>query len=327
MTLSSGWTKLETTTRFAVRPGCWFVPGTGRQMARAGSEAATWLDELGMDPLRIGGGRPPAILERRVGAVCIRRISMSPFDKPSTPLVEPNDVFWTSVLAGSLKVEGRGAQMLLTREVSTVRRGLGVSRSRTAAGADLLSLAVPQDRIRDRGLKTEHLLLPVDALARSAQDYLLMLLRRRFDSASPANASLGAAAEEMLVAMLMEQEGYRADSASVSGALRLRAEAMIQSRCTDQETGPQTVADALGVSLRSLQRAYAEAGTTVSARIDGHRRAKAEQLMRGSARMSFDEVAAKAGFRSTYQLRRVIQQTHGVSLREFRHHTGSAQLP
>lgn len=296
-------------------------------MARVGSEAAAWLDELGMDPLRIGGGRPPQISERSLGSICIRRISMSPFDKPSSSLVDPDDVFWTSVLAGSLKVEGRGASVLLTRDVSTIRRGLGVSRSSTAAGADVLSLAVPHQRIIDRGLKAEHLVLPVDALARSAQDYLLTLLRRRFDSASPANASLGAAAEEMLVAMLMEQEGYRADSASVSGALRLRAEAMIQSRCTDQETGPQTVADALGVSLRSLQRAYAEAGTTVSARIDGHRRAKAEQLMGGLARMTFDEVAAKAGFRSTYQLRRVIQQTHGVSLREFRQHAGSVQLP
>lgn len=297
-------------------------------MARAGSEAATWLDELGMDPLRIGGGRPPKITERHMGAVYIRRVSMSPFDKPRTPLVEPNDVFWTSVLAGSLKVEGRGAQVLLTRDVSTIRRGLGASRSRTAAGADLLSLAVPHDRLRDRGLKTEYLRVPVDALAKSAQNYLLMLLQRRFDAHSPANASLGAAAEEMLVAMLMEQEGYRADSAAVSGGLRLRAEALIRSRCTDHEAGPQTVAEALGVSLRSLQRAYAATGTTVSARFDAHRRAKAEQLMSGPAHMTVEEVAARAGFRSTYQLRRVIQQTHGISLRDFRQqHLESAQHP
>jgi len=297
-------------------------------MARAGNEAVTWLDELGMDPLRIGGGRPPRLFERRFGAVSIRRVSMSPFDKPSSPLVDPDHVFWTSVLAGSLKVDGRGAQMLLTRDVSTFRRGLGVSRSRTAAGADLLSLAVPHERIRDRGLQTEYLLLPVDALAKTAQNYLLMLLRRRFDAHSPANASLGAAAEEMLVAMLMQQEGYRADSAAVSGGLRLRAEALIQSRYADPETGPQAVADALGVSLRSLQRAYAETGATVSTRIDARRRAKAEQLMSGPARMTFDDVAARAGFRSTYQLRRVIQQTHGMSLRDFRQqHLGSAQRP
>ncbi|MEB7503997.1 helix-turn-helix transcriptional regulator [Arthrobacter koreensis] len=271
-----------------------------------------------MDPLRIGGAVPPRMHDRRFGTVRIRRVSVSPFDKPGRPLVQPDDVFWTSVLAGSLTVEGRGAKVLLTKEVSTIRRGLGASRSRTAAGADILSLAVPRDRLQDRGLKTEYLLLPVDPLARAAQKYLLTLLRRRFDPHSPANASLGAAAEEMLVAMLMEQEGYRADSAAAFGGLRLRAEALIQALCTEPELGPQAVADALGVSLRSLQRAYAEAGTTVSARIDGHRRARAERLIAAPVRMGFDEVAAKSGFRSTYQLRRVIQQAHGMSLKDFR---------
>lgn len=281
-----------------------------------------------MDPLRVGGAKAPTMYDRRVGAVHIRRVLLSPFDKPGRPLVHPNDVFWTSVLAGSLSVEGRGVKVLLTKDVSTIRRGVGSSRSRTAAGADILSLAVPHDRIQDRGLKTQYLLLRVDPLAVAAQKYLLMLLRRRFDANSPANASLGAAAEEMLVAMLMEQEGYRVDSAAVFGGLRLRAEALIQSRCTEQETGPQTVADALGVSLRSLQRAYAETGTTVSARIDGHRRARAERLMSGPVRMSFDEVAVKAGFRSTYQLRRVIHQAHATSLKDFRQQlAGSSRLP
>lgn len=178
----------------------------------------------------------------------------------------------------------------------------------------------------DRGLNVDNLLLPVDPLAVEARDYLLMLMNRRHNPGSPANMSLGIAAEEMLAALLMEHEGFRADSVVVSAGLRLRSEAFIQARCADPELCPQRVADGLNVSLRSLQRAYAEANASVSARIAGQRRLRAEQLMSGLERMTFDEVAVRAGFRSVYQLRRVISQTHGLTLRDYRQRAVEANL-
>lgn len=289
-------------------------------------ESVSWLTMLGLAPQLVGGGRPPGIFERRLGAVTVRRLTAASFSRASSQPVSTDTLFWTFILAGHLSVEGRGRRVVLNRELHTVRRGMGTSATRTSTGADVLSLAIPRDRITDRGLNGDNVLLPVDPLAAEARNYLLMLLSRRYSPGSPANTSLGLAAEEMLAALLMEHQGFPPDSVVVAGGLRLRSEAFIQARCTDPELCPQRVADALNVSLRSLQRAYAETDSSVSARIASHRRIRAEHLMSGLERMTFDEIAVRAGFRSVYQLRRAIIQAHGLTLRDYRQKVLEAEL-
>lgn len=287
-------------------------------MNGAAQDPMTLLDRLGMQALQPLGAVRPGLSQRRLDDVVVRRVTAPGFRKPGGRGVNPDSVYWTTLAAGTVTAVGRGQRVVLSPELSTLRRGIGASNLLAPGPADIVSLEVPRERLTERGLDGEMVLLPMDELGRHARNYLTLLLGGETAAAPGVDRCLATAAVELLAGTVMAARGYRQDSSTVTGGLRLRAEAVIRDGCGQAGLCPQEVAERLHVSLRTLQRAYAEAGTTVSARIDHHRLLRMERLLSAGAFLTTDQLAARCGFRSAYQLRRAVRQAHGVSLREYR---------
>lgn len=282
------------------------------------------LDKLGVQSLQPLTGTTPTASRRRLGEVILQRISANGFSKPRGSVRNPDSVYWTSLVSGRLVVSGRGQTAVLTPRLSTFRRGIGLSQVVADQNTDILSIEIPRERLLDRGLDVESVLLPADELSRHTQGFLLVLLGGIEKCAPAIDVCLENAAVEMAAAVLMRGQGFRTDSASVFGALRLRAEAVVQRECGNPAVNPQIIADRLHVSLRTLQRAYAEAGETVADRLSHYRMQRAERLFAAGTQLSVDQVAVRSGFRSAYSLRSTLQRRHGMNIRDFRRHLQDA---
>jgi DNA-binding response OmpR family regulator len=73
-----------------------------------------------------------------------------------------------------------------------------------------------------------------------------------------------------------------------------------------------TLADALHVSARQLQRAYARDGRSVQDAIRDHRVGVSAMLMLGVERITAAEIARRSGFSSPRSMRRAFQDVHGI---------------
>ncbi|MGA1838004.1 helix-turn-helix domain-containing protein [Herbiconiux sp. 11R-BC] len=142
----------------------------------------------------------------------------------------------------------------------------------------------------------------------------------------PAGAGAGAGAvtalsgrlfEELLGAMIdalfREARGAGATAGAVRPPLRVQAVAHIAANRADPALSSERIARALRISVRQLQRAFEEAGTTVGAEV---RRQRLDAAVRMLTDESFDalavsEIAARAGFRNDAELRRALAACTG----------------
>lgn len=95
-------------------------------------------------------------------------------------------------------------------------------------------------------------------------------------------------------------------------ALRELGDLRIADQGHDADFTLHTLADALHVSARQLQRAYARDGRAVQDAIRDHRVGVSAMLMLGAERLTTAEVARRSGFSSVRTMRRAFQEVHGV---------------
>ncbi|WP_084077398.1 AraC family transcriptional regulator [Demequina sp. NBRC 110057] len=100
--------------------------------------------------------------------------------------------------------------------------------------------------------------------------------------------------------------------------LVLRAREFIVHFAPFRSVTPHTVADHVGVSLRTLQKAFEADGTTVSEVIGAARLARARLLLREQPQLTVEAVAERTGFGSASVLSRTFRAAHGMPPGEWR---------
>ncbi|WP_188726208.1 helix-turn-helix domain-containing protein [Pseudoclavibacter endophyticus] len=108
--------------------------------------------------------------------------------------------------------------------------------------------------------------------------------------------------------------------------LRAQADRLIQHRLGDAAMNPEQIADALGVSRRTLYDAFARDGRSVASVIRHRRLDVARDLLtrHGDAMLSVAEVAAACGFRSPAHFSRAFHEEFGVAPSRCREIIGEA---
>lgn len=134
-------------------------------------------------------------------------------------------------------------------------------------------------------------------------------------TANPALHEVVAAHAEAAISRLL-RERERGDAAA-GEALVLEVRAAVRARLEAQDTGLPDVADAVGLSARTLQRRLAEAGTSLREVVDEARRQQAlAELARDDA--SITEVAFLLGFSEASAFDRAFRRWTGQSPAEWK---------
>ncbi|GGU35192.1 helix-turn-helix domain-containing protein [Streptomyces violascens] len=156
--------------------------------------------------------------------------------------------------------------------------------------------------------------------------FLTRLARHSCDYADSA-AVLAQTAGDLLATMLAERVRPPGDD---QGAARrttlLRARAYIDQNLADPGLSPERIARAHHVSLRHLQKLFAEEGTTVTGWIRARRLEGCRRELAGpyGADRTVGAIAARWGFPNLAHFSRAFKAVYGVGPREFRAAGGGA---
>lgn len=124
--------------------------------------------------------------------------------------------------------------------------------------------------------------------------------------------SPGAAAHKLAVQMIRRRDAFD------GGALSPRVEAAVRARLAYGQTcSAETIAGALGYSVRSLQRGLAEAGSSFEAMRDAVRADLARKYLVQS-HVSLAEIADMLGYAQPSALTRAFRRWYGVSPLRYR---------
>lgn len=125
---------------------------------------------------------------------------------------------------------------------------------------------------------------------------------------------------EMVGSLLLDRFGVGWSGGSPTAALRDRAIAVIAQSRADPDLNAERVARAVQSSLRRVQAAFAEVGTSISAEIRRQRARLAKSLLTNSRFdvLSIEQVAQQSGFGTTMSLRRALTDQYGLGPSELR---------
>ena len=146
--------------------------------------------------------------------------------------------------------------------------------------------------------------------------YLDALVVRLPDLDPYAAASARTAALELLAAVL--RPDAPAGEPALRAGLHARAVAHAEPRLADPRLTPRAIAAALGVSLRTLQLAFAEQEDAVAAHIRRRRLARGRADLVRDPAVSVTEVAFRWGFVDAGHFTRTFKREYGLTPRELR---------
>lgn len=152
--------------------------------------------------------------------------------------------------------------------------------------------------------------------ARLMHDFLLSLWRegQTLDSSAPSDA-LGKVLVDMALAALKPSLRM---TPSLQTPLWQRARAVIERRIGNSDLTPATLAQELGVGLRSLQATFAAQGTTPGAYIAEQRLLLGQQMLLAHKEMAITQIAFDCGFEDSGYFSRRFRQRFGLSPAQFR---------
>lgn len=105
---------------------------------------------------------------------------------------------------------------------------------------------------------------------------------------------------------------------AAEGKLLRKMMALIEARLCDPELRTSTLADELGVSIRTVQNAFAATGQTPSAYILNRRLQQATERLVAAPHISITEIAYESGFNDCSYFTRCFKHRHGVSPTAYR---------
>ncbi len=190
-----------------------------------------------------------------------------------------------------------------------------------------IHLLVPSARLRERGveLSTGECLVRRGALAGPVAAFASALIDAQEGRTAVSTLVSARVLENLLVAVCgdgLDDADPRADQRR---RLRRTAIDLIDGSFGDPSLTPAVVAEAVGVSLRHLQRAFEGSGTSIAAEISERRTDNACMLLAAPAsrELTVNEIARRSGFSSAFELRSRVRARFGVSPSELRRTLGA----
>ncbi|MCS5720271.1 helix-turn-helix domain-containing protein [Herbiconiux sp. CPCC 205763] len=155
-------------------------------------------------------------------------------------------------------------------------------------------------------------------MLRAGTRFLIDVDRERESTAVPVR-SIDRLLRELIVSVLVGAQEPEPAAPAWLGLFD-RAVAHIAGQCTDGSLSTHTLARALNVSPRQLQRAFAANGSTPLREIRRHRAALAGSLLgnRAFAALNVDQISHQCGFRNAADMRRALASQELPSPRELR---------
>lgn len=224
------------------------------------------------------------------------------------------------VLRGELEIATATASTTYRQGEVYVFPRWGWVRTRVRAHLEYVHVAVPARDLTERAIDISPAALsgPVT----SGLGDVLAAVAVTSVEPGPRDAATDAVVDRILVVLVQSLLAHGQDQRASASliALRRRAEAHIEARHTDPGMRPTLLASELGVSLRQLQRAFTETGSSVASRLRERRAAHAIDLLAldSAGAASVDRVARMAGFPSAYALRSALRAATGSSPRSLR---------
>lgn len=192
-----------------------------------------------------------------------------------------------------------------------------------STGNDMLVLEMPREQLIDRIPALNNLINVAfsgrNTSARLLHDFMLSLWRQGDQSHADPLWQQNVA-DILLDLLALAVQGQQAQQpAQYDTPLGARVIAFIRHQLTDPALRTSTIADALGVTPRTIQNVFASMTTTPTAYILERRLERASELLAAPGRMrSITEIAFECGFNDSAYFARCFRQRFGVTPSEFR---------
>ncbi|WP_448809169.1 helix-turn-helix domain-containing protein [Agromyces bauzanensis] len=240
--------------------------------------------------------------------------------QPAEPPSQVVDVVF--VESGVLEIGGPGGEPVRPRFVAVVprwvpqRRRLAGSWAITALQVDSAAVETLVPRLPDR----VEVFPERTALQRGVHAFAAEIAHTGTNPTALERYATEQLLTEMVGSLLLDRLGVGWSSGSPTAALRDRAIAVIAQSRADPELNAERVARAVQSSLRRVQAAFAEVGTSISAEIRRQRARLARSLLTNSRYdvLTIEQVAEQSGFGTTMSLRRALTDQFGVGPSEMR---------
>ena len=223
-----------------------------------------------------------------------------------------------AVPAGSAPVPlEQGEALILTEPVDLVVESSVPTR--------WIHLLVPSSRLIERGveLRAGECLIRRGALAGPVAAFAAALMDAQDGRNAVSEVVAARVLENLLVAVYGDGLGDADPRADQRLRMRRTAIDLIDQSFSDPLLTPAAIAEAVGVSLRHLQRSFEGSGTSIAAEISERRTDNACMLLAAPAsrELTVNEIARRSGFSSAFELRSRVRARFGVSPSQLRRTT------
>lgn len=265
-----------------------------------------------------------ATQRRVIGQTSLVLMTMSAMLVTGEGARTPGTMYITFVLSGNIVITPRNGppHEMLPGSASAITDWRSFT-TQSTDGTRCLQIMLPEDRLEARGVKVHAPRFKLEAnrsLRTPLRGFALSLMDSSWIASSIGEQVAERTIEDLVVGMFLEADGYSLDSDDLRAGLRARAISEIASRHRTPELTPLSVAEALAVSLRHLQRAFEQSGSSVAGIISKSRAESAAMLLTapGASSLTIDEVAKRSGFSSAFELRAAFRSTYGMLPSEYR---------
>lgn len=163
---------------------------------------------------------------------------------------------------------------------------------------------------------------PVEpGLGKLATDLLRALLREGPHMDATAAAAVENTVLDLLATLFVSPHGAGAEDGSVRWAIHCRCQAYIKAHLPDPDLTPETLAQAMGISVRYLHKVFEPSGQTFGEYLLGARLDRALNALSrvDAARLSVKQIAFGHGFRNASHFSTCFRRRFGFSPFEARH--------
>jgi AraC-like DNA-binding protein len=265
-----------------------------------------------------------AAKRRTIGQTTVMLSTLSPFHFTGVRAAPSGFLHIGFVLNGSVSMASGGDRSEIFSSASVY--ALPSWESATLKATTMtrgLDIQIPAARLDERGVRARSRRLKIDgavSVGTPLRVFALAVVDSAWNPSDVASLATERAIEDLVVGLLLECEDYAMDSEDLRAGLRARASSLIAANHGDAELRPAGVARQLGVSLRHLQRSFEGTGTSVALQIRRNRAEYAAMLLSGrsAAILTMAEIAERAGFASTFELRAAFKSRFGTLPSQFR---------
>jgi AraC family transcriptional activator of tynA and feaB len=274
----------------------------------------------------------------RLGDVTIIEFHNSPMDvchdRQHIGRISGRDVFVCGQLAGRMRIEQLGREVLLNAGDMTLLDPLRPYVCRFFSGSRMLVLKVPRKLLEARIGKVHDVVArpldPTYSETRLTSLFLGLLPAHVSNLGSAAAGMVGDQALDLIAVSVAKTIGSpQARLSSARSFVRFNLRIAIETRLVDRALDPAGVAAAAGVSVRYANAILAEEGTSITRLIQVRRLARCGKALAdpAQARRTIKEIALGWGFSDMTHFGRRFKAAFGLTPREYRRAAASDDGP